>query len=265
MGEAQGTPPGAAGEQVTPPPAESAQRITPADVERAKAEKEAAFTALMDRMEASVETQGQYFVRVGQKVPLTEVQSETRSRFMGLKKESFDRDVEVGFDDQRVLILNTDEMGEKGYLGEGGRRRNTREFTMITPDGIKTLSLQEETDGKYGQVAETIDKLRNGRQPAPGSGFVRLEGDTSYIKIGWLPDPKQYDVHKAPGEEGKISVGRYGEARQFAGSAEDFQARIQRSIDETESPHRKVVEETSTQRQLANSAAEMISNLPPRA
>lgn len=265
MEDQAGAPQGAADEQLTPPPAESVtQRLTPADAERSQAEKEAAFTALMDQMEASVETQGQYFVRIGQKVPLTEVQSETRSRFLGLKKESFNRDVEVGFDDQRVLILNADEMGEHGYLGEGGERRRTREFTMITPDGIKTLRLQEDGNGSYGKTAETIDKLRAGRQPVPGSGFVRLEGSNALVRIGYLPDPKRYDVNKAPGVE-KISVGQYGQAQRFAGSAEDFQARIQKSIDQTESPHKRVVEETSAQTELANSAADMIRALPPRA
>lgn len=247
------------------PPAESAQRITPTDVERTKAEKKAAYTALMDQMEASVETQGQYFVRVGQKVPITEVQSETRSRFMGLKKESFPRDVEVGFDDQRVLILNADEYGKYNDYSEGATTpRETRELTMITPDGIKTLQLKEDGIDKDKRLAETIDKLRAGRQPTPGSGFVRLERSNALIRIGYLPDPKQYDVNTAPGVE-NISAGLYGEAQQFAGSAEDFQERIQKSIAKTEAPHKKAFEETSAQTELANSAAEMVRTLPPRA
>jgi len=262
MEEGQGTPPGVADkEQLTPPPAESAQRITPTDVEQAKAEKESAMSKLMDEMEASVETQGQYFVRIGNKVPITEAQEETRPRILGLGQKVSGREVEVGSDDQRVLILNADEVGKSDdYSGVTARRV----FTMVTPDGIKTLRLERDKHGKYGPVAETIDKLRDGRQPAPGSGFVRLEGGSALVKIGYLSDPKKYDVNKSPGV-GHISVGPFSEARPFAGSTEDFQERIQRSIDKTESPHKKAAEETSAQTELAKSAAEMVRALPPRA
>lgn len=217
----------------------------------------------MDQMEASVETQGQYFVKVGQKVPLTEVQSETRSRFLGLGKKTIDTEAESGFDDQRVLILNADELGKyNDYTEEKGASRKIREFTMVTPDGIKTLSLQERTGGQ--KVAEIIDELRNGRQPAPGSGFMRSEGGNTSISIGYLPDPEQHDVNESSPEVVSIRAGLYADARPFAGSAEDFQARIQRSIDQTESPHKKVAEETSRETELANSAAEMVGALPPR-
>ena len=56
----------------------------------------------------------------------------------------------------------------------------------------------------------------------------------------------------------------YLNAKPFRGTPEEFQGRVKKSIDQTESPHKRVIETQTKETQLANSASEMIRSLPPR-
>ncbi len=125
--------------QVPPPtlPDAESKRLTAEDAVKSVAEKEAAMSKLMDDMEASVETQGQYFVRLGGKVPLTSTQQETRSRFLGVGKKTIDTEVEAGVDDQRVLLLRSLKKSTENI-------RPYEEATTITKDGIKTVGMYVE-------------------------------------------------------------------------------------------------------------------------
>ncbi len=232
-------------------PTESDKRMTTEDAEKSKAEKETAMSKLMDEMEASVETQGQYFIRLGDKVPLTQTQQETRSRFLGLGKKTIDTEVESGVDDQRVLILNA---------LENSRNVNVRsiEASMVTRDGIKIVRMEEISGkpGDFGQVYDIIGKLRGGSKPSGGTGLLVSKFGVKQIKLY---------INEAGNTAGTtLSVSDYSEATPFKGTPEEFQDTVRKSIDQTESPHKRVVEENTADAQLANSAAEMIRTLPPR-
>ena len=163
-------------------PTESGNRMTAEDAQRSRVEKEAAMSGLMDDMEASVETQGQYFIRLGDKVPLTQTQQETRSRILGLVKTT-ERQVEVGLDDQRVLILNAMEDGN--YVNRGQRYV---EATMVTRDGIKTVRTTEIPGhaGDFGPEYDAIGKLKAGSKPTEGTGFSISESGAKQIKLGYI-------------------------------------------------------------------------------
>lgn len=240
MEDQAGAPPGATDEQQMSH-AESAQRITAADVERAKAEKEAAMSKLMDDMEVSVETQGQYFVKLGNKVPLTQPQQETGA----------DADV----DDQRVLILNA--LGDD--IGFDNRKRYV-EATMVTRDGIKIVGMNEVNGiGDFGLAFEIIRELKAGSKLAEGTGFSISESGEKQITLGYMKESGQSVVTNLSASD--IS----GDTKPFSGTPEEFQSRVKKSIDQTKYPRKAIVEENTADAQLATSAADMIRTLPPRA
>src|SRR3989344_3021242 len=195
----------------------------------------------MDQMETSVETQGQYFVRLGGKIPLTQTQQET--------------EVETGVDDQRVLILNA--LGDD--VGFSNRKRYV-EATMVTRDGIKIVGADEiNTISDFGLAFDIIRKLKAGSKLAEGTGLTVSESGGKQIILGY--------INKA-GESTTTAIsasGALADAKPFSGTPEEFQSRVKKSIDQAESPHKMAIEKTSAQTKLANSAAEMISVLPPRA
>lgn len=171
------------------------KRITAEDAANAKAEKEAAMTNLMDEMEASVETQGQWFVKLGTKIQLTDIQREARSRLFGLGKKTVERQVEAGFDDQRVLLLRS---VVEGMEGVGDKAHKYKEYTMVTRAGILThRSLEWKADsimdggdikGYHQPSSIALDRLIDGAKPNSKSGFMEI--------------PEKYPVRHIPGEKG---------------------------------------------------------------
>ena len=198
----------------------------------------------MDQMETSVETQGQYFVRLGGKIPLTQTQQET--------------EVETGVDDQRVLILNA--LGDD--VGFSNRKRYV-EATMVTRDGIKIVGADEiNTISDFGLAFDIIRKLKAGNKLAEGTGLTVSESggkQRKQIILGYINEAGE-SITTAISASGALAG-----AKPFSGTPEEFQSRVKKSIDQAESPHKMAIEKTSAQTKLANSAAEMISVLPPRA
>ncbi len=226
------------GQAPTLPDTES-KRLTAEDAERSKAEKEAAMSKLMDDMEASVETQGQYFVRLGDKVPLTQPQQET---------QSVDTEIETGVVDQRVLILNAleDDPHIKGYS----------RAIMIIRDGIKIVKMDRKSGGtSFGLKYDIISKLKAGSEPVEGTGF---SSDRKQIQLGYINEAG------VPTSINLSTLGFLADAKPFTESPELFQKAVRDSIDQTESPHKATVEKNTAEAQLANSSAGFIQNLPPR-
>lgn len=211
------------------------KRLTAEDAEKSKVEKEAAMSALMDEMETSVETQGQYFIKLGDKV-----------------------EVETGVDDQRVLLLRRLEDTKEWDPGD----RNT-EATVVTKGGIKTIILSRKMLGNLDTNYDAVRELIDGRTPAEGTGFKMSDYGSPEIIIGYIPDGEKGNAEAKPVTI-KISAGEYGSAQSFKGSSEDFQTRVRKSIDQIESPHKRIVGNDTAEAQFANSAAGFIQNLPPR-
>lgn len=233
----------------------SEKRITAEDAEKSRVEKEAAMSKLMDDMEASVETQGQYFIRLGDKVPLTQTQQESRPGFFGIGTKRMKIEAESGVEDKRVLILNA--LGESQGIASG---KGYVEATLVTRDGIKTLRMQEDPNklGNYGLTYATIEKLKSGAKPSPEAGFSVSESGDRNIAFGYVDEANHPNYTT-------VGVSEFRGAMPFGGTPEDFQGLVRKSIDKTESPHKKIVENNTAEAQLATSAAEAIRALPPRA
>lgn len=193
----------------------------------------------MDQMEASVETQGQYFIKLGDKVPLIQNASET----------------ETGVDDQRVLVLNA--LGDD--VGFDNRKRYV-EATMVTRDGIKIVGMDEINGiGNFGLAFDIIRKLKAGSKLAEGTGFSVFESGRKEIQLGYINEAGK------PVVTALSAFDAISEAKPFSGTLEEFQSRVKKSIEQTVSPHNAIVENNAVETQLATSAADMIGALPPRA
>jgi len=263
-----GTPPGAEGFRVTPQqpdslqglgvPESSTQRLTAQDVERASAEARVANIQLMDDMEESVSTQGQWFVRVGDRKPITETQQEIKSGgFLGTRKTTVDKEVTTGYDDNRALILRA--VSETNQYGIGGQ-----DFTVVTPDGILTARFYTSEVGE--------DRTRNGRDSAHHAAqYDQLQkavsGDTEATRgLEYKTIVLENGgVHRSL-ESDSIGHGYNGISLKEPTdlSPEDFQNRVQESIALTESPHKANVEAAQAKTELATAAVSMIRALPPR-
>lgn len=228
----------------------SSQRVTPQDVEQARAEKRAAFTKLLDDMEASVDTQGQYFVKLGQKRPITETRSVTTSRFLGLSKTTKDEEQTVGYDDDRALIL-------KASIKREVHGSPREDFIVITPDDVYIIPFyHNDIDNPNGDAAksqrrdyDTMVALTTGKQtPDDASKYVKT-GDWrgAVIKIS-----SRFGADIQLREPGTESF------------SEDMRRAVEESISRTESPYKKHVEEAKRQQAVATDTAAMIRSLPSR-
>lgn len=262
MQEPTTPPPGAEGfaaKQVDQAPhvlsVESApKRATPQDVEQARAEKEAAYTQLMDEMEKSAETQGGYFVKLGQKKPITENRPVTTAKFMGFGKTTTNREETVGYTDDRALILKATRTRKEPYIaGE------VEEFVVVTPDGIKVIRFNH----------SEIDNPQSGDAINAKADYDRLKDLTSG-KI--MPDDS--NRYQKPSEESRrgpaivISRDRTVSLREPSTTSTvsgDFQNAIQESIKITESPFKKNVEDAVREKKVATDTIAAIHSLPPRA
>ncbi|HSX40372.1 MAG TPA: hypothetical protein VLF68_02045 [Candidatus Saccharimonadales bacterium] len=252
-----------------PPPAEVAQpaaaeapatRLTAADAERAKAEKEAAFTTLMDDMEASVEAQGQYFVKLGQKKPITETRPVTTSKFMGMGKKTTDQETTVGYDDDRALILRAP-IDKEVY----GNART--DFIVVTPDGFRIIPFYKNDIDNPQSGSANYHKRNYDMVVALTSGTQTPDGSSRY-------GTNMRSTYKALVSDNGFDTNQEGKAKSYdyinleepdkMNIQEDFQSAVDASIRMTESPHRQHVEEATKQTQVATQATSMIRNLPPR-
>lgn len=254
-------PPGTAG-SATQLPELSPNRVTAQDVERARAEEKAAYTQLMDAMEASVGTQGPYFVKLGQKRPINQVRRDTTAGFMGLGKRTSEREETVGYEDDRALIL-------KAPITHEWAGTTPEDFIVVTPDGIFAIRFyhseidnpasgdQQSKRSNY----DTIIALISGKQtPDDSSRYVgRQAGDWRGSKI---ESSRKFGA-AAEGERSWPSSIGLTELN-AAIVSESFQHAVRESINVTESPNKKHVEEAVVQKKLAEGAATMIGSLPPR-
>lgn len=240
----------------------SPDRVTAQDVERVRAEERAAYTQLMDAMEASVETQGSYFVKLGQKRPITQVRQETTPGFMGLGRKTNEREETVGYEDNRALIL-------KAPITHEWAGTTPEDFIVVTPDGIFAIrfyhsEIDNPANGDQRSKRsnyDTIIALTSGKQtPDDSSRYVgRQAGDWRGSKI------ESSRKFGAAAEEERPWLSSIGLTELNAAIvSESFQHAVRESINVTESPNKKHVEEAVAQKKLAEGAATMIGSLPPR-
>lgn len=258
-------PPGA--DVINPPmpePAPSSEGgITAQDAERAKAEKEAEFSKLMDTMEESVATQGQWFVKAGEKTPVTQKREETSRGFLGIRKTS-EIEEKVGYKDTRALILRATKAISDS---DNPDRLTAREYTVVTRGGIGTFTLEDLKEGdttssKKWIALGVMDRLYSGATPEyadAGIGYTEaMEGKLPTVKIGTRLGVTPEDYYDESKRTAVIPI------QMGTLSTEDFQTRMQGSIELTESPHKAAAESYTKEASLARSATSIIQDLPPR-
>lgn len=237
---------------------QSPQRVTAEDVRKAEAEQKETFSKLMDDMEASVASQGQWFVKLGDKKPITETQQTTESRgFLGTKKTTVDREVTTGYDDSRVLVLRA--ISTVNPYGQ-----EQREFTVVTPDGFfvapfYTSELDDASEGYRKDEQAKFNMLKElttgAKEPTEEMQYSTSTADNGNVwrRVIQLTGSHNRDINLD-----------YPNRHDLKFSLEDFQRRIQESIALTETPHKANAEAAQAQTELATSAADMIRTLPPR-
>lgn len=260
------TPPGAQGNLAPPDQGvrafleSSPPRVTAQDVERARQEKRAAHTKLMDDMEASVETQGQYFAKIGQKKPVTEVRQDTTSGFMGFGKKPVERKEVIGYEDDRAFIL-------KAPINREHYGTSREEFVVVTKDGIfvapfyhSQIDNPQNFDAKAKKVEyDTIVALTKGGQTAhETSKYVPktegyFGGDNLHIALPSSPESQRWPQ----------SI-RLEDFPSSSSPSEDFRSVVEASIGMTESPHKQNFESANAQAKVAAEASTFVKGLPPR-
>ena len=228
------------------------QRVTPEDVEKAKAQEREANTHLMDEMETSVDSQGQWFVRLGDKKPIVEQRSVSEPKFLGMGSRTVTRDETVGHEDTRAFVL-------RGIAETRAYEADLREITVVTPEGIFVAPYykgdleREANDGRKTEKQrefELLQKLISGETPVE---------DAKYLS----GPPYEGASHNQPRIE--IAGNRIRlERPQKDYNGVSFGQRVEQSIALTESPHKANLETVTNQTQIANEAVDMISSLPPR-
>lgn len=250
-------------DQLAPVTTESAPRIGPQDAERAKQEKEKAFAKLMDDMEKSAETQGEYFVKIGQKKPITETRQGTTSGFLGMGKKPIETQETIGYDDTRALLL-------KAPVDGNAYGSDYTEFVVVTPDGLQGINfykseLENPSSGAQREKKAEYDllvALTTGKQtPDSSASYSREKGwDRTLVSTGAFNSQNE-------GQQRWPSYIRLTPVVQPGGQeSEDqiFQKAVKESIAKTESPFKKQVEEATRDKQVAVSASSVINSLPPR-
>lgn len=143
--------------------------------------------------------------------------------------------------DSRVLILNNLEPNRDDFTIE--------KRLLVTREGVLELKLLEDSNTIGIRLSEIVKGLMSGKAPDQAAGLYD-DGDAIRFAL--------------EGDRGlDMKIGAVGLTR-FRGTTEDFQESIKKSIQMTEAPHIKVVEDTRVQTELAQSASSMIKALPPR-
>lgn len=238
--------------------------MTQQDVEQARAERVAANNRLMDEMEKSVETQGDWFVKLGTKRPITQSRQVTTGGVMGIGRKTIEQQETVGYDDDRALILKATRVIEGSYPSE--------QFIVVTPDGIMAVPFYHsdidnpKSDKARGKLADyqVLKDLTSGKvKPTDLNKYVKKDKSRAWARprivipvsvsiLGEATIPRQIDLE---------------EPNQFSSSpftSEDFGNVVQESIKLTESPFKKNVEVAKQETQLATNAVASIRSLPPR-
>lgn len=233
----------------------SPQRVTPQDAERARQEKRAAHIKLMDDMEGSIATQGQYFTKIGQKKPITETRQGTTGGILGIGKKPVEHEEVIGYEDDRALILKAHMKGKQWDV-------EREEFTVVTPDGIFVIpfhtteienpqdSYQRDSKKSYDtlvafttgmQVPSEKCKYGPREHTRPQLEIVPQEGSwPTYIQLEEFPDERKPNL------------------------MEEFQHVVGESIRMTESPHKQNFESATAQAKVAVEASTFVKGLPPR-
>lgn len=219
------------------------QRVSAEDADKARAEKEAQATKLMDDMEASAEAQGQYFVKLGEKKPITEPR-ERQTGFLGRKTETYDET--VGHEDTRALILRAPVTHEFS-----GTQRT--DFIVATPDGLRVLAYYPDSQNMQDRPEyDFISAFTKGEKvPGQYSKFTR-NGNTWYKTGLEFSDkesgyPTNIRLESAPPDVLEI-----------------FQESLQKSIAMVEPPHAKNAQQAIADTKVIQGADSMIGGLPPR-
>lgn len=228
----------------------SPRRVTPQEVEKARTEKRAAMTKLLDDMEVSVDSQGQYFVKIGEKKPITEVRQVTTSKFMGLGSKTTDQEEVTGYEDTRAFILKAPV--KRDYSGS-----EVQIFYIVTPDDIYATSYYTSevnnpdtslNNPRIKQVYDTLMALTKGDQTADDSWkYIRPDEGEEWRRRIQAPD---------------FSISLY--TPDVATISTEFQQAITESINMTESPYKQQAAEAREHTQVATDMASMIRSLPPR-
>jgi len=233
--------------------------VTAKDVEQARLKEKKANIQLMDDMEGSVKTQGEWFVKLGKKSPITEQQTTQQSRFMGLGNKEVSKEVTTGYDDNRALVLKAIARIDDGGIEE-------QEFTVVTADGIFvapffTSSLNTETNNnsENQRKFQALKALTEDTSGVPSAmEYKTISNDTGY------PIRKiSLDSHE--GTYGGITL--VDPVDRHSGSmfnAEVFDQRVRESIAKTESPYKKQLKAVEEKAELSSRAAVVINSLPPR-
>ncbi len=232
----------------------SPQGATAEDAERAKAEKKAEATQLMDDMEASAETQGQYFVKIGQKKPITETREKTTGLF---KKTTTPYEETVGYEDERALIL-------KAPVAHDVYGTQREDFVVATPDGLHVMGYyRSEIDNPQSGNAKRnkaeydflVALTKGGKVPGPYSGFVRES------KATWMKDYLKFSGDTE--DDFRSSFFQLKKGGVDIGSV--FQESVQKSIAMIESPHKANIDREAADKNVIANSRNIISSLPPRA
>jgi len=229
------------------------QVVKPEDVKKAKAEKDVASTKLLDDIEESVEQQGEWFVKVGNKKPIKETQAVTERHGLLRRKRTEDREVTTGYTDTRALVLRSMD------TETDGGKREILVFTIVTPDGIavKRFYKQQVENGReddYENEKQEYRALKNligEEKPADESSEASSSAFQGYDGVSVQL-------------RGRMSVSLVGHLRSNQVTLEDFQKRVQESIRITESPHKRNLKTAQAQTELATGASSAITSLPPR-
>ncbi len=144
---------------------------------------------------------------------------------------------ESGGRDSRVLILK-----------HADKRLNNSQWLAVTREGILTITTFS-NDAGSDKLNGIVNDIMSGKVTDQSAGLYE---DGNAIRFA-LDGDRGLDANI-----GTVGLGR------FNGTTEQFQECVKKSIDMAESPHKKVVEDSRAQTELAQSTSAMLKALPPR-
>lgn len=237
---------------------EGERRTGPVDVEHARDAERAANEKLLDEMEASVDTQGPWFVKLGSKKPITETHQATKGRLWN--KRTVDTEETVGYDDDRAFIL-------KAQVANDVYGKPRTDFLVVTPDGILVRGFySDEIENPDSNVARESKREYQALKNLV-DGKIKPDASSQFYHDNWSAGISSIRDFNESGEERPLNTKiRFQPIGELAGSPtmEDFQKAVQESVAKTESPHKANVEVANQRARLATEAASMVRSLPPR-
>ncbi len=242
-------------DQASPITPDASLPTTSKDAEAVRAEERAIMGKLLDDMETTVDTQGQYFVPLGQKKPISAFMPVTKpGGFMGLGSKTTEEQQTVAHVDNRAYIL-------KAPITRDSNGSEYKQFFVVTPDGIF------KTKFFFTREVNPPDTSHN---PHPSKSeydtFIALTTgkEFSLDEFAGYNKPKEYHTYHNPMVRFTDHYGSQLSKPDPDTFNADFQEAVKKSIEMTESPYKKQVAEAKQQIQVATAAANMIRSLPPR-